>query len=79
MPNLADLLSRSAVEHPDSVAIKLDDRELSYAALDDAAARAAGLLVTKGVQPGDRVGIMLPNVPDFAIATTAPCAPARQS
>ena len=67
MPNLADLLSRSAAEHPDSVAIKLDDRELSYAALDDAAARAAGLLVAKGVRPGDRVGIMLPNVPDFAI------------
>jgi long-chain acyl-CoA synthetase len=67
MPNLADLLSRSAAEHPDSVAIKLDDRELSYAALDDAAARAAALLAAKGVQPGDRVGIMLPNVPDFAI------------
>jgi len=30
MPNLADLLSRSAAEHADGVAIKLDDRELSY-------------------------------------------------
>ena len=67
MPNLAELLSRSAAEHPDRVAIKLDDRELSYAALDDAAARVAGLLRAKGVRPGDRVGIMLPNVPDFAI------------
>ena len=44
MPNLADLLSRSAAEHADSVAIKLDQSELSYAALDVAAARAAALL-----------------------------------
>ena len=67
MPNLADLLSRSAAERPDRVAIKLDDSELSYAALDDAAARTAALLRAKGVQPGDRVGIMLPNVAYFAI------------
>jgi long-chain acyl-CoA synthetase len=65
MPNLADLLSRSAAEHPDRVVIKLDDSELSYAALDEAAARVAGLLRAKGVQPGDRVGIMLPNVAYF--------------
>ena len=67
MPNLAELLSRSAAERPDRVAVKLDDSELSYAALDDAAARTAALLRAKGVQPGDRVGIMLPNVAYFAI------------
>jgi long-chain acyl-CoA synthetase len=67
MPNLAQLLSRSVAERPDHVAVKLDDSELSYAALDDAAARTAALLRAKGVQPGDRVGIMLPNVAYFAI------------
>jgi long-chain acyl-CoA synthetase len=67
MPNLAELLSRSASERPERVAVKLDDTELSYAALEDAAARAAALLRDMGVQPGDRVGIMLPNVPEFAI------------
>ncbi|MEA2382229.1 MAG: long-chain acyl-CoA synthetase [Solirubrobacteraceae bacterium] len=66
MPNLADLLSRSVAERPDQVAVKLDDSELSYAALDDAAARTAALLHAKGVRPGDRVGIMLPNVAYFA-------------
>jgi long-chain acyl-CoA synthetase len=35
--------------------------------LDEAAARAAGLLRAKGLEPGDRVGIMLPNVPYFPI------------
>jgi len=67
MPNLADLLSRSAAEHPDRVAIKLDDSELSYGALDETAARVAGLLRAKGVQPGERVGIMLPNVAYFPV------------
>jgi long-chain acyl-CoA synthetase len=65
MPNLADLLSNSTAARPDHVAIRLDDLELPYAALDDAAARVAGLLRAKGVEPGDRVGIMLPNVPYF--------------
>ncbi|MGB0092231.1 MAG: AMP-binding protein [Solirubrobacteraceae bacterium] len=67
MPNLADLLSRSAVERPNSVAIRLDDGEVSYAALDEAAARAAALLRARGVGPGDRVGIMLPKVAYFPI------------
>ena len=65
MPNLADLLSRAAAERPDSVVIKLDATDSSYATLDEAADRAAGLLSAKGVQPGDRVGVMLPNVAYF--------------
>jgi long-chain acyl-CoA synthetase len=68
MPNLAELLSRSATAHPDRTAIKLEDNELTYAQLDAAAARVAGLLRAKGVEPGDRVGVMLPNVPHFAAA-----------
>ena len=67
MPNLADLLSHSVAEQPDRTAIKLDHDELSYAALDAATARVAGLLRAKGVEAGDRVGIMLPNVPYFPI------------
>jgi long-chain acyl-CoA synthetase len=68
MPNLADLLTRSAAAHPGRTAIKLDDLELSYAQLDAACAQVAGLLAAKGVRRGDRVGIMLPNVPYFAAA-----------
>src|SRR6185295_3162887 len=68
MPNLTDLLTQSVAVRPDSVAIKRDDRELTYAELDDAAARVAGLLRAKGVRPGDRVGIMLPNVEYFPVA-----------
>jgi long-chain acyl-CoA synthetase len=67
MPNLADRLTRSVTARPDGVAIKVEDTELSYAALDEAAARVAALLRAKGVAPGDRVGIMLPNVAYFPI------------
>jgi long-chain acyl-CoA synthetase len=68
MPNLADLLTTSASTGPDKVAVKRDERELTYAALDADTARVAGLLRAKGVRPGDRVGIMLPNVEYFPIA-----------
>jgi long-chain acyl-CoA synthetase len=63
--NLAENLSRAAAARPDAPAVKLDDAVLSYAALDEASARVAGLLAARGVGAGDRVGIMLPNVPYF--------------
>ena len=65
--NLALNLTRSVIEHADRVAIRLDDAVLTYAQLDDATKHVAGLLAEHGVQPGDRVAIMLPNVPHFAV------------
>ncbi|MGN6190352.1 MAG: long-chain-fatty-acid--CoA ligase [Conexibacter sp.] len=65
--NLASLLTDSAARDPQRTAIKLDDAELSYAQLDGASAHLAGLLAEHGFQPGDRVGVMLPNVPHFPI------------
>jgi long-chain acyl-CoA synthetase len=67
MPNLARLLTSSAAAHPSRVAIQLDDIELTYAELDAASALVAGLLRAKGVQPGDRVAVMLPNTPHFPV------------
>jgi len=64
--NLAQNLTRSAGEHPERVAMRLDDVEVTYGQLDEASARVAGLLRAKGVEAGDRVGVMLPNVPYFA-------------
>jgi long-chain acyl-CoA synthetase len=65
--NLATILIASAERDPNHVAVRLDDIELSYAALDGATAHIAGLLHERGIGPGDRVGIMLPNVPHFAV------------
>lgn len=65
--NLADNFVATATAQPDHVAIKFDDLELSYAALDTASSMAAGWLAELGVGPGDRVGLMLPNIPQFPI------------
>ena len=65
--NLASLLTDSAARTPERTAIKLDDAELTYAQLDGASAHVVGLLEQHGFQPGDRVGVMLPNVPYFPV------------
>jgi long-chain acyl-CoA synthetase len=65
--NLASLLTDSAARSPERTAIKLDDAELTYAQLDGASAHIAGMLAEHGFQPGDRVGVMLPNVPYFPV------------
>src|SRR5690348_14521387 len=67
MASLANLLTDTAARHGDRPALKLDDAVVTYAALNEGAARVAGLLKGKGLEPGDRVGIMLPNVPYFAV------------
>jgi long-chain acyl-CoA synthetase len=65
--NLAANLTASAEGLGEKTALKLDEVEMSYRALDTASARVAGLLAQRGVEPGDRVGLMLPNVPEFAV------------
>jgi long-chain acyl-CoA synthetase len=64
--NLASILTESAARDGGHAALRLDDAELSYSQLDGASAHIAGLVAAHGVSPGDRVGIMLPNVPHFA-------------
>ncbi|MEA2292559.1 MAG: long-chain acyl-CoA synthetase [Solirubrobacteraceae bacterium] len=65
--NLAEIMTTSAERFGDRTAMKLDDAEVSYALLDGASAHIAGMLHDKGFGVGDRVGIMLPNVPYFAV------------
>src|ERR1700759_884059 len=65
--SLASLLTETAGRHADRPALKLDDTIVNYAVLDEGATRIAGLLKRRGLEPGDRVGIMLPNVPYFGI------------
>jgi long-chain acyl-CoA synthetase len=66
--NLALNLLAAARRHAGRTAIKQDRAELSYEALNIVTSRFAGFLGRRGVQPGDRVGIMLPNVVQFAVA-----------
>jgi long-chain acyl-CoA synthetase len=66
--NLATNLTATARRAGGRTALALGDAELSYAELDAASAKVAAMLRARGLRPGDRVGVMLPNVPEFAIA-----------
>jgi len=73
---LNGLLEVTARAHAARPAVKLALRAgarvfqsgLTYAALQDQVDRFAAALAALGVQPGDRVGLMLPNLPQFVIA-----------
>ena len=68
MAGLSANLVASKRRYPDRIALRCDDLQLTFAEFDAAAARVATLLQRAGVGPGDRVGVMLPNTPAFAIA-----------
>ncbi len=57
----ADFLARAAAVHADRVAVETASNSLTYSELADRAARAAGMLVDLGLQPGDRVSVLAPN------------------
>ncbi len=66
--NLGTILQASAADRPKHVAIRMDDRVLTYAQVDRAARGVATSLRARGIQPGDKVALLIPNVPEFTIA-----------
>ena len=66
--NLAVILRESARRDPDHLAIILDSFKFTYSQLDALSSQVASGLKTAGLRKGDRVGLMLPNVPQFPIA-----------
>ena len=59
------ILSRTAEKYPDRIACHYYRQSLTYRELHDKACRTASMLVRCGVKPGDRVGIILPNLPEY--------------
>jgi len=68
MANLSSLLDRAAADQPDRTALQLDDLAISYRQFSEASRRASSLLRAAGIAAGDRVGLMMPNIPAFPIA-----------
>jgi acyl-CoA synthetase (AMP-forming)/AMP-acid ligase II len=62
---LGDLLTRVTALGADRPAITLDDRTTTFGELDDTADRVAGALAAAGLVPGDRMAVLLRNVPEF--------------
>jgi long-chain acyl-CoA synthetase len=65
--NVAANLVRTAEVHGERPAMRSGQVSMTYHELDEASARTCTVLRSHGVAPGDRVGIMLPNVIEFAV------------
>ena len=66
--NLGSILLATANEKPGAIVLRAGDLELSYGELDRAARGVATSLLARGVSPGDKVALLVPNVPEFTIA-----------
>jgi len=66
--DLASILDETARRHPDRLALELGRRGMTFTQLKRASMRVGALLTHAGVEPGDRVVMALPNVPEFAAA-----------
>ena len=67
MTNLATNLTTTAAKHPEQAALRVNGQGITYSQLHGMAAKIAGGLRANGIQPGDRVAIILPNVPAFPV------------
>jgi long-chain acyl-CoA synthetase len=66
--NLGSILQGTADLRPDHPAVRHGDRTLTYAELDRAARGIAASLRSRGVEPGSKVAILIPNLPEFTQA-----------
>jgi long-chain acyl-CoA synthetase len=66
--SVASILADSARRFPDKEALVLGDTRLTYQQVWGMSRRFAAVLRNDGVGPGDRVALLLPNIPHFAFA-----------
>jgi long-chain acyl-CoA synthetase len=68
MLNLAVILRESATARPGAPAILHDGATITYADLDARSDAVAAALTVRGIRPGDRIGLHLPDIAEFPIA-----------
>ncbi len=68
---LYEILATAAVDLPDRPATAFLGAQLTFAQLKQRADSLAAALARLGIAKGDRVGIMLPNCPQYIVATFA--------
>jgi long-chain acyl-CoA synthetase len=79
MTNLATNLTSTAATNAEQDALRINGQGVTYAQLHARAAAVAGALRANGIQPGDRVAIILPNVPAFPVVFWGILLPAAPS
>jgi long-chain acyl-CoA synthetase len=65
--NLAHALQYGLAQTPEKIAFEGDDRAFSYAQVAQLSENFAASLHTLGYLPGQRIAVMLPNIPEYAL------------
>ncbi|WP_308311090.1 long-chain fatty acid--CoA ligase [Streptomyces sp. GbtcB6] len=63
--NLATMLRESTAAGPDKPLMHFGDQSFSYAQVDEISGQVAAGLLGLGLEPGDKVAVQLPNLPQF--------------
>jgi fatty-acyl-CoA synthase len=69
---VGDVVTAVLRRFPDRVAFRQDGAELTYRQVEDALARWVAVLRTRGLRPGEGVGLLSPNCPEAWLAQVAP-------
>ena len=68
---ISEALARSAKKFPEKTALNYMGKRISYQELNDHVNRFAKALKDLGINPGDKVGVCLPNIPQVIISDLA--------
>lgn len=66
--SLGNVLSQTAGKYPHQTALLFYGKKITYAELDALVNQFAHALLDRGIRKGDRVALMLPNIPQMVIA-----------
>ncbi|WP_088281902.1 long-chain-fatty-acid--CoA ligase [Ideonella sp. A 288] len=70
-PSLVALIDESFRKYRDLAAYKFMGRTVTFGEVDDASRAMAAWLQSSGLERGDRVALMMPNVPQYPVAVAA--------
>ncbi len=70
-PSLVGLLEESFKKYREAAAYKFLGKSFSFGQIDDASKALAAYLQSQGLERGDRIAVMLPNVPQYPVAVAA--------
>ncbi|MBI5895133.1 MAG: AMP-binding protein [Desulfobacterales bacterium] len=68
---MARMMDQAAERYPEREAIVFKGRRLTWSALRAQSMRLAKALLNAGVKKGDKVGVMITNIPEWVIARVA--------
>ncbi|RQO60403.1 long-chain fatty acid--CoA ligase [Paucibacter sp. KBW04] len=70
-PSLVDLMDSAFKKYPSLPSYKMMGRQITFAQLDEASRALAAYFQSLGLEKGDRVALMMPNVMQYPVAVAA--------